>query len=102
MKKSACNIDYKSKRWRRLSAQALRRDGYMCQLALRYGRREPAEMVHHIYPADEYPEHAWCLWNLISVSKAAHNRLHDRYHDKLSPEGIALMRRTKIPNDKGD
>ena len=29
---------------------------------------EEANTVHHIYPADEYPQYAWCDWNLISVS----------------------------------
>ena len=66
----------------------------MCQLSRRYGRRVPAEVVHHIYPADEYPEYAFCLWNLISLSRAMHNTLHDRNTDKLTPAGVALMRRT--------
>lgn len=88
-------MDYKSKRWKTLSAKAMRRDGYKCQIAARYGRSEPAEVVHHIYPADEYPEYAYCLWNLISLSRAAHNKLHDRDGNTLTPEGVALMRRTK-------
>ena len=71
-------FDYKGKRWRDLAARAMRRDGYMCQLSRRYGKRVPAEVVHHIYPVDEYPEYAYCLWNLISLSRAMHNRLPDR------------------------
>ena len=92
-------VDYHSKRWRALSAKAMRRDGYKCQIAARYGRNEPAEIVHHIYPADEYPEYAWCMWNLISLSRAAHNRLHDRENNTLTPEGVALMRKTAPPTD---
>ena len=88
-------FDYFGAKWRRLAAQAMRRDGYMCQLSRRYGKRVPAEVVHHIYPVDEYPEYAYCLWNLISLSRAMHNRLHDRNTDKLTAEGVALMRRTK-------
>ena len=52
-------------------------------------------MVHHIYPVDEYPEYAYCLWNLISLSQSMHNTLHDRNTNKLTAEGVALMRRTK-------
>lgn len=90
-------MDYKSKRWKALSAKAMRRDGYKCQIAARYGRSEVAEIVHHIYPVEEYPEYGYCLWNLISLSRAAHNKLHDRERNTLTPEGVALMRRTK-PN----
>lgn len=78
----------------------MRRDGYKCQLSKRYGKAVPAEVVHHIYPVDEYPEYAYCAWNLISLSRAAHNRLHDRNTNALTHEGIALMRRTHRPDDK--
>lgn len=88
-------MDYTSKRWKALSAKAMRRDGYMCQLSKRYGKAVPAEVVHHIYPVDEYPEYGYCLWNLISLSRAAHNKLHDRKTGELTEEGRALMRRTK-------
>lgn len=90
-------MDYNGRKWKRKRDAALRRDGHMCQLSKRYGKRVPAELVHHIYPASEYPEYACCLWNLISLSRAVHNTLHDRNSDKLTAEGVALMRRTKIP-----
>ena len=82
-------------KWKRIAAKAMRRDRYKCQISKRYGKSVPAEVVHHIYPVDEYPEYADCLWNLISLSRAAHNRLHDRDSNTLTPEGVALMRRTK-------
>lgn len=90
---------YNRKRWELLARRAMRRDGYRCQMAARYGRSVPAEVVHHIYPVDEYPEYGYCLWNLISLSRAAHNRLHNRENNKLTPEGVALMRRTRVPNE---
>lgn len=80
----------------------MRRDEYKCQLSKRYGKAAPAEVVHHIYPVDEYPEYAYCTWNLISLSRAAHNRLHDRNTNALTSEGIALMRRTHKPDDKNN
>ena len=92
------NFCYTGARWKALAAKAMRRDGYMCQLSKRYGKQVQAEVVHHIYPVDEYPEYAYCLWNLISLSRAAHNRLHDRNTDKLTAEGVVLMRRTKKPD----
>lgn len=92
-------FDYKSQQWRRVSAKAMRRDGYQCQLSRRYGKAVPAELVHHIYPVDEYPEYGYCLWNLISLSRAVHNTLHDRTTNQLTDKGLALMRRTRIPDD---
>lgn len=71
----------------------------MCQLSKRYGKQVPAELVHHIYPVDEYPEYAYCLWNLISLSNVEHNKLHDRVTRQLTVDGLALMRRTK-PHEK--
>ena len=90
-------FDYKAKRWKRLRAQVMRRDGYRCQLSKRFGKAVPADLVHHIYPVDEFPEYAFAPWNLIAVSRAAHNKLHDRDSDKLTAEGVALMRRTIPP-----
>ena len=95
-------FSYKCKRWRDLAEKAMRRDGYKCQMSARYGKNVDAEMVHHIYPVDEYPEYAYCTWNLISLSRAAHNRLHDRNTNALTSEGIALMRRTHKPDDKNN
>ena len=68
-------MDYKTKRWKKKRESILRKDGYLCQISKRYGRRVEAEVVHHIYPADEYPEYRFCDWNLISVSVGEHNKL---------------------------
>lgn len=70
----------------------------MDQVLKRYGKMREATMVHHIFPADEYPEYRLCDWNLISVSLATHNRLHDRVTDELTPEGVELLRRTARSN----
>ena len=91
-------FDYNGNRWRRLAALAMRRDGYRCQIAARYGRSAPAEVVHHIYPVDEYPEYAYCLWNLISLSRAAHNKVHDHNNVELTDLGRMLMR--KVEKDR--
>lgn len=88
-------FDYYGKKWKKKRLHILRMDGYKCQIAKRYGRTEEATVVHHIYPADTYPEYAWCDWNLISVSLASHNKLENRKTGELTELGKQLMRRTK-------
>ena len=92
-------FDYsrKNKRWWRLRERALKRDGYRCQESARYGKREAAEVVHHIWPAEDYPEYAYCLWNLVSLSAANHDKMHDRITRRLTPLGERWRRRTIPP-----
>ena len=87
-------FDYYGAKWKRKRSRILRMDGYKCQIAKRYGRTEEAVVVHHIYPADEYPEWAWCDWNLISVSMKTHNQLENRKTGELTQLGLDLQRRT--------
>ena len=72
------NIDefYKTKRWEKLRASVLRRDGYRCQRCKRYGRLRQASTVHHIKHLDEYPELAYDPKNLVSLCAACHNEVH--------------------------
>ena len=93
------SFDYsrKNKRWRRLREQVLRESGYRCWLAGRYGRSVEATHVHHIWPAEDFPEYAYCRWNLVALSLEAHDRMHDRFSGKLSPLGEDLRRRTTPP-----
>lgn len=88
-------FDYKSKKWVSTAKKIMMRDGYLCRLSRRYGKIRAAEVVHHIYPADEFPEFAYEPWNLISLSRYEHNKLHDRNTGKLTTYGMLLQRRTK-------
>ena len=88
-------FDYYGSKWKAKRKKILRKDGYKCQIARMYGWTEDAVVVHHIYPADSYPEYAWCDWNLISVSLASHNKLENRKTGELTELGKQLMRRTK-------
>ena len=92
-------FDYSSsnRRWQRLRKRILARDGYMCREAARYGRLIPADVVHHIWPAEDYPQYAYCTWNLISLSRESHNAMHDRVTDALTPLGISWKNRTPHP-----
>ena len=88
-------MNYKSKRWKKLREAVLRRDGYLCQYEARFGKRVEATTVHHILPAEKYPEYQWEPWNLISLSTVAHNKMHDRESHELTDEGMKLVERLK-------
>lgn len=88
-------MDYGSAKWKKKREHILRLDKYQCQISKRYGKLVPAVIVHHIYPAEEYPEYEWEDWNLISVSKAVHNRLENRQTGELTEEGMKLQRDIK-------
>ena len=89
---------YNEKQWRRLRERALKRDGYLDQIEKRYGRYKQAEVVHHIFPVDQYPEYQYSLWNLISLTRATHNRMHVRDTQELTKEGRDLLIRTAKKN----
>lgn len=89
---------YKTHRWEQLRLRVLRRDEYKDQIAARYGRNDPADTVHHVFPREEYPEYQWSPWNLISVSNKTHNALHDRITGALTSDGINLLIRTARKN----
>ena len=80
--------------WTHKREVILRRDGYIDQVAKRYGKIIEADTVHHIFPREFYPQYEWENWNLISVSKKTHNELHDRESHELTEKGKELMRRT--------
>ena len=90
---------YKLKRWTELRNKTLCRDHYMCQYYKRLGRMVQAEVVHHCYPRDEFPEYRFEPWNLISLSRKAHNRLHDRNTNELTEEGRQLLVRIGRKNN---
>ena len=72
----------------------MRRDSYLDQEERRYGRMVEAQTVHHIFPAGDYPEYAWEDWNLISLTNANHDRMHDRTTNELTACGVELLCRT--------
>ena len=94
------SFDYRNKRWTRIRERVLREDGYRCQYAKRFGKRVQANTVHHIWPAEDFPEYAYERWNLISLSNEAHNRMHDRTTGRLTEIGEQLRRRTTPPSDR--
>ena len=86
---------YLSQRWKRLRKYILRRDGYVCQYFKRFGKTRAAEIVHHIFPREQFPQYAWSEWNLIALSAEAHRLMHNP-DGSLSEIGLDLMRRTAL------
>lgn len=89
---------YKTPKWLNLRNSILRRDGYMCQISKRYGKHRPAEIVHHIFPREDFPEYQYEPWNLISVTRAVHKDMHDQNTGELTKAGLELMRRAALKN----
>lgn len=90
---------YDDPKWIRLRNSILRRDNYMDKESRRYGIIRPAQVVHHIFPKDEFPEYAFSVWNLISLSRQTHNEMHDRETDELTQKGRDLLIRTARRNN---
>lgn len=53
-----------------------------------------AQTVHHIFPAADFPGYVWEDWNLISLTNANHDRMHDRTTNELTACGVELLCRT--------
>ena len=77
-------MNYKSKRWRRKRESVLRRDGYQCQISLRYGKRVEADTVHHILPADKFPEYDDWLFTPEDPAKGWYPRTIDAANRKAA------------------
>lgn len=71
-------MDYQSARWQRLRVQALARDHHECQWCAAKGKAVRATTVHHILPADRYPDKAYDLDNLVSLCRECHEAYHGR------------------------
>lgn len=69
-------FDYNSTRWKTKAERIKRRDKYKCVWCARYGKARPAQIVHHIKHADEYPELAYEDDNLVSLCLSCHNKAH--------------------------
>lgn len=90
---------YKEHRWVNLRKRILIRDKYMDQYLKRYGKFRNADIVHHIFPVEHFPEYQFEEWNLISVSRATHNSFHDRNTNELTDVGLELLVRTARKNN---
>lgn len=86
---------YKTTRWQKKRKVVLKKYGYMCAESKRYGDGKQAELIHHIYPLEEYPELAYETWNLLPLTSARHNRFHDRNNNKVIGRGLYWQEQRK-------
>ncbi|MBS4750332.1 HNH endonuclease [Carnobacteriaceae bacterium zg-ZUI78] len=85
----------KTTRWKKFRQRILRRDNFLCQESLRFGKSEQAEMVHHIFPVSEYPELEFVEWNCLSLTNKMHNTFHDRNSNKIIKNGLHWQKKRK-------
>lgn len=78
--------------WRRLRLKALQRDHYLCQACLKKNRITKATEVHHIKPAEDYPELALDLDNLTSLCWRCHEETKHRKAGKPLPLGVRIIK----------
>lgn len=52
--------NYSTRRWKKKREAILKRDGYKCMECSRKNITTPATMVHHLNPADRYPDLFFC------------------------------------------
>lgn len=86
---------YQKAAWRRLRRQALERDHYLCQECLRQKRFTKATEVHHIKPAEDYPELALTLSNLESLCWPCHELTKHRTNNTAeheTPRGVRVIK----------
>lgn len=88
---------YLTPAWKRKARQIMIRDRYQCQISKRYGKLKPAELVHHVFPREEFPEYTFADWNLIAVSQSIHAKLHND-HGELTEMGRELLRQVARRN----
>lgn len=87
---------YKSEKWKKKRESILKRDNYLCKECHRFGKSVSANTVHHINPAEDYPDLFLSDENLISLCNSCHNEMHDRNTNHLTKKGQDLKNRTLI------
>lgn len=94
------NPFYKTKRWRKKREVVLRKHDYSCKESKQYGNTKPAEVVHHIYPLENYPELAYEDWNLIPLTNGIHNTFHERVTNEIIGRGIYWQKKRRKDFDR--
>ena len=76
---------YRHKRHRDWREKVLRRDKYLCQECLRYGKKTPATIAHHKKPREDYPDLQYDVSNGEASCLACHNKKHPEKGQTISP-----------------
>lgn len=85
----------KTAKWKKFAERTKRKYSYLCQESLRFGERVEAEMIHHIFPVDNFPELEFVSWNVIPVTFKKHETFHDRTNDEITKIGKIWQRKRK-------
>ena len=75
---------YHTSRWNKLQKTIVSFYNGLDPYAKSKNKIEYANIVHHIVPAEEDPEHFWDSENLIPLSRSSHDEVHVRY--RSSPQ----------------
>ena len=78
---------YKTKEWLRKREVILKRDNYQCRECKRFGKTVEANTVHHVLPLHERPDLKLDNRNLISLCEDCHEKMHNRFNDKIRKLG---------------
>lgn len=85
---------HNKKAWRDKRIVILKRDGYQCRECKRYGKIIEADTVHHILPIEERYDLRLNNKNLLSLCESCHEKMHDKFNNKLSKLGLEWRNRT--------
>src|SRR5690625_514598 len=91
---------YQGKKWLRKRQVVLKLYDYQCQETKQYGKTASAEVVHHIYPREQYPELEYVTWNLLPITSDHHNKFHDRVNDEIIGRGLYWQRKRQREFDE--
>lgn len=83
---------YHTYRWQQLKSAVMAMYSGLDQWSMSEGRMEPAEVLHHIIPAEEAPELFWSVSNLIPLSRASHDAVHGLYRRSEADRSAAVER----------
>lgn len=84
---------YNFSQWIRKRQVILKRDNYLCRECSRYGKSTLANIVHHIIPLEEREDLALDNRNLVSLCERCHERMHNKFNNKLSKLGLEWRER---------
>lgn len=81
------NSFYKTKKWQKKREIILRRDEYTCRECRRYGKTTKAQVVHHVFPIENYPQFRLNTNNLISLCVKCHENMHNKQTNEITEAG---------------
>lgn len=91
---------YVTNPWKNKRKRILKRDGYCCRECKRYGKTTEATTVHHINPLRDRPELRLTNWNLLSLCKTCHDKMHNRITDELTTLGLYWVDKVRTYDKK--